>query len=84
MICHQLGKVFVGSDHQHLVETSLLGLRREGSYDIVSLVASLGNDRDIETGNDAVDVWQRRSDILRHLVAVGLILLELLMTKGRF
>ena len=83
LVRNQLRKVLVGRNHQHLVKTSLFSLISQSTYYIVSLIASLGDHRNAKTINHAMNVRQRLLNILRHSIAVGLILLITFVAECR-
>ena len=78
----ELGEIFVGGDHNHLVETGILGGMRERADDIVGLEALAGEDGYAESLDHLSHPRERELDVLGHRVAVGLIFGIELMAEG--
>ena len=71
-----------GRDHVRGVAL-LLGLLRQCSDHIIGLVAIALDDRNVECFDDAPDVRDVAADVIRHLLAIGLVLGVLDVPIGR-
>ena len=70
---HKLGEVFVGRNHHHLVEASLLGIVAQSANHIVGLEALTGELWYAEGLDYTLDPGQVALYLLGHGVAVGLV-----------
>ncbi len=78
---YELGEVFVGGHHEHLVEACEFGGMGEGAYDVVGLESLTGELRDAEGVDDAAYPREVGLNVLGHGVAVGLVLGVYLVTE---
>ena len=71
---HELPEVFVRGDHVDGLKVFFFGAVGEGADDVVSFVAVEFEDGDAEGLGDAVEVGHGGGEVLRHFLAVGLVL----------
>src|SRR5690606_26561176 len=81
MLGHQLEQVAVPGDDQH-IRALLLSLWRDRADDVVRLVAFHLQDRDVERLHQLADAIDLDAQLVRHLVARALVLVEELVAPG--
>ena len=80
----QLAEVFVGGDHDDLVESLGLGPMGGGANHIIGFIAFACDDGDVEGGDDATDVGQPHLYGFGHGFAIGFVFLVHLVAESGF